>query len=212
MTSQTGQNRAFTLIELVFVMFIVTLMTTFAIPRISNVLGMNLRSGATEVAGFLQSAYQYSVMRHERVRVRLNMRDGGYWVETYNEEPLIPLLNDTTKIDDAMKKFQELENAAGSEKEEEKKAREEKKFKKVEATGLKESTLPDRIHFKGIYTSTEGKVVDHGEPWIDFYPGGFVSKTIVYVSNEADQVFSIIMEPIGGRSKVERGEVRPAEV
>jgi hypothetical protein len=193
-------------------MFIITLLTTFALPRISNFLGSNLRGGATEVAGFLQSAYQYSVMRHERIRVRLNFSDGGYWVESYNDAPLIPLLNENTKVEDALKQFRDEEESMGNEKEEEKKALEEKKFKKVEGTGIKESTLPSQIHFKGVYTSTEGKVVDRGEPWIDFFPGGFVPKTIIYVSNDSDQVFSIILEPIGGRSKVERGEVSPNEV
>jgi len=205
---RTGPRRksksAFTLIELIFVMLLITLMTSFALPKVANVMGVNLRAGANQLAGYLQAAYDYSVLRHERIRVRFDLSKNSYWTETFDESPQVPLLDENSKIEESIKKFEAME--------EDEKEVDLKRTKKVETGDLKEVSLPNAIRFKGVYTSAEGKTIEEGTPWIEFFPGGFVPKTIVYVANDSDQIYSIILTPLRGHSKVERGEVHADEI
>ncbi len=207
-----GRPQAFTLIELIFVIFLVSLLSSIALPKVSNLTGINLRNGATQVAGFVKASYEYSVMRHEKIRIRFDLGRGVYWAESYEEPPLIPLLDDETKLDKALEAFEKRDDHLRDLSDDEKKAEDELLFKKLDAPNLRLTTLPQAIRFKGVYTASEGKTVESGVPWVDLSPSGFVPKTIIYVSNDREDAYSIILEPLGGRTRVEKGEVRPDEI
>ena len=200
----------FTLIELIFVVVLLAMLSSVAIPSASNLLGINLRSGATHVAGYLRSSYEQSVMRHEKIRVRFDLTKNSFWAETYREEETTPLMDENTKIDEALEEWEDrLEQPTLTAEEE--LAIEQERYKKVEDGSLKTTSLPRGIKFKGIYVASEGRIVETGAPWVEFTPGGFTPKAIVYVANSAGTVYSVILQPIGGRSVIERGEIRPDE-
>jgi len=201
----------FTLIELVVVVFLIALLSSVTLPRVSNLLGVNLKSGASEVAGYLRHAYEQAALRHERIRVRFDLERGTYWAEAYVEPKPIPLLDENSKIDEAINRFEDMEEEL-SLSEEEKLAAEQKRYEKLEGGTLKPAKLPRQIKFKGVYTAGEEKEVDQGSPWIEFSPGGYVPKTIVKVMNDNEDIYSIVVPPLGGRPKVERGDVRPSDV
>jgi prepilin-type N-terminal cleavage/methylation domain-containing protein len=206
------KQSGFTLIELIFVVLMIALLSSFTLPKVSNMAGFNLKSGATQMAGYLRSAYEESVLRHKRVRVRFDLANARYWAESYEEgSDLIPLIDEETKIDDVLEKFEKRSTDGKDLSDEEKMERESERYKKVEGGSLAATHLPHDIKFKGIFTSTEGKLIADGTPWVDFTPGGFAPKTIVYVMNDREQLYSIILQPLGGRTRIERGEVRPDE-
>ncbi len=201
----------FTLIELLAVIALIALLSSVAIPRVSTVLGVNLRTGATKVAGYLQGGYEQAVMRHQKIRIRFDLFRNTYWAEQYQDLPLIPLMDQNTKLDDVINQFEELEETPPLTPEEQL-FKEQERYKKTDLTGLKPQALPSGIRFKGVYLASEGKVIEEQAPWVDFSPSGFGSKAIVYVSNKAGDVFSIIIPPLGGRARVEKGEIRPDDV
>lgn len=205
------KHRGFTLIELLAVVLVLGLLSGIAIPKVASVLGMNLRSAATRVGGYLQAGYQQAVLRHERIRVRFDLQRNIYWAEKFEEPETTPLLDENTKLDEAIRTFEELE-AEKELTEEEKLEKFHEQFKKVESATLKPEKLPSGVHIKAIYTSLQGMVSDPVLPWIDFVPSGFSSKTIVYVASEAGSVYSVILPPLGGRPRIEKGEVRPDDV
>ncbi|MFH1018155.1 MAG: type II secretion system protein [Pseudomonadota bacterium] len=207
-----ARTRAFTLIELIFVMFLISLLSSMALPKVSNMTGINLRNGATGVAGFVRAAYEHSVMRHQKIRIRFDLERRLYWAESYEEPPTIPLLDEDTKLDKIMQDFEKRDEHMRELSDDEKKAEDELRYKKLDAPNLKPKALPQSIHFKGVYTASEGKSVETGVPWVDLSPGGFVQKTIIYVLNDRDDAYSVILEPLGGRTRVEKGELRPDEV
>jgi prepilin-type N-terminal cleavage/methylation domain-containing protein len=205
------KSRGFTLIELMAVVLIIGLLSGVAIPKISSVFGMNLRSAATRIGAYLQAGYQQAVLRHERIRIRFDLAANSYWAEKYEEPPLIPLLNEDTKLDEAIQKFEELEQQAEMT-DEQKLEQQQAQFKKIEGATLKPEKLPSGVKIKSIYTSLEGKVGEGSLPWIDFLPSGFAPKTIVYLTTDSGAVYSVILPPLGGRARVESGEVRPEDV
>jgi len=205
------KSKGFTLIELMFVLILLALMTRLAIPKASNLLGFNLRSAATEVASYLRSAREQAVMRHERLRVRFDLANGSYWAETLDEEPVIPLLTSQTDIDKAIQQLRErTEQDLPSE--EEKLARDAARYKKMDTGSLKTAQLPQNIRFAGVFAGGKEGVVKEGSPWVEFAPGGFAPKTLVYVTNDSEEQYSILLESLTGRPRVIKGEVRPDEM
>ena len=132
-----------------------------------------------------------------------------YWAEIYEPPPSPTLMNADTKIEETIQKFEDQIEEISLQDDEEKK---DLTFKKFDVGNLKGKKLPNAVQFKGIYTANIGKTVQEGTHAIEFTPGGFTEKTVVYVTNTRDQIYSIVLSPIGGRSKIERGEISPNEV
>ncbi|HLG20184.1 MAG TPA: prepilin-type N-terminal cleavage/methylation domain-containing protein [Bdellovibrionota bacterium] len=207
-----GNDRGFTLIELVFVMVLVALFSSVAIPSAGNLLGINLRSSTTQIGGYLRSAYEQAVMRQEKIRVRFDLTRNTYWAETYEEPAPVPPLDENTKIEEVQSAFEDRAAQPQLTPEEEL-AQDQALHKKVDAGSLRTTTLPNGVKFKGVYIASEGRIVDSGAPWVDFTPGGFAPKTIVYLTNKnGSRTYSIVLQPIGGLSRIELGEVRPDDV
>ncbi len=205
------RSKGFTLIELMFVLVLLGILFRFTVPKASNLLRINLRSAATEVSGYLRGAYEQSIMRHDRIRVRFDLQSGRYWAETHRPMETIPLLTADT---DLPKAFQALKKRAEKEEptEEERLEKRAAQYERVREGALKTAKLPDNIRFRGVYVSGTEKTITEGAPWVEFSPGGFTPKAVIYVTNDMEEQYSIILKSMNGRPKVEKGEVRPDDV
>lgn len=199
-------QQGFTLIELVFAMLIMGLITKVALPQISAVFRVNMRTGATRVASYFHSAYDHAVMRHERIRVSFNPENGKFWAETYKEPESTPLWNEETKIEDAMMAFEKKEE------DELAKGAAPGTYQKIDSDSLRSDSLPQGVRVKSIYMLGEKKLMTDATPYIEFLPSGFSSSAIIYLTNDSNDVYSIILYPIGGKVKIEKGETSPEEV
>lgn len=187
-------------------MVIMALITKVALPQISTVFRVNMKTGATRVASYFHAAYEHAVMRHERIRVSFNAETGKFWAETYKEPEATPLWGVDTKIEDAMMAFEKKEENELS------KGAAQGTFEKIDSESLRSEALPDGIKIKGIYLLGEKKMMTDVSPYIEFLPSGFSSSAIVYIVNDSSDIYSIILYPIGGKVKIEKGETSPEEV
>ena len=196
------------MIELIFVIIIIALLARISIPKVNSILRGNLRSGATRVSGYLQAAYQQSIMRHTRLRVKFDPETGRYWTEIYKDPVTVPLIQVDTKLDDVLSTFKKRSDGTFEDSSDEKT---QAQFEKLEEGSLKGAKLPNGISFTGIYIAQDGQKnqSENGENlWIDFYPSGFTTPSIVYIKNEYDDVMSILLPSLGGRSTIEKGEAQ----
>lgn len=206
-----SSSYGFTLIELVFVILILGLFGSFALPKLSSVLGINLRTSATRLAGYFQAGYEQAVMRRQRIRIRFDLSRNLYWAEEYQEPQTIPLLDHTTKLDDAIEAFEKRAEEDPLLPEEQATA-EQKNYARVEAGSLKPAKLSSGVKFETVrlpITRNEDETI---EPWIDFLPSGFATKAVVYITNDSGDFYSVIVPALGGRSRIEKGKVELDDV
>jgi len=198
---------AFTLIELVFVIILIALITTIAIPKVSSTLGLSIKSNVLQVSGFLQAAYQHAILTHKKIRVTFNMDTGEYYAENPVDQQLIPLINETTNLDEALNTFRKRseENDSNLD-EEEKKKKQAAEFQRIETAILKSDKIDSSLKFKSIIFPGKDEVVNAGV--VSFYisGSGINQEVIMYVAHGEDNIYSIIFPPVTGKPKIEKGE------
>ena len=187
-------------------MVIMGFVTKGDLAQISAVFRVNMRTGATRVAAYFHSAYDHAVMRHERIRVSFNPENGKFWAETYKEPETTPFWNEETKIEDAMDAFEKKEETELA------KGAATGTFQKIDSDSLRADSLPQGGSVKSIYMLGEKKMMTDASPYIEFLPSGFSSSAIIYLTNDSNDTYSIILYPIGGKVKIEKGETPPEEV
>jgi general secretion pathway protein H len=80
----------------------------------------------------------------------------------------------------------------------------EGEFTPVGAAVLTRTTLPRAIRFVDADTLHQGKVTE-GEAYTDFYPVGRVDKTTLHLTDEDQNILTLVVNPITGRVKVYEG-------
>lgn len=200
------RSKAFTLIELIFVIILVSLITTIAIPKISATLGLNIKSNVLQVAGFLEAGYQHAILSHKKIRMSINMETGEYWAENLAEPNLLPLISESTNLDDALTDFRKRAEEDNSNNEEDKKKKEAAKFSKIEAAVLKSDKINSSIKFKSI--SFPGKDESMTTGIVSFFisGSGVNDEVIIYLAHGEDNGYSIIFPPMTGKARIEKGE------
>jgi prepilin-type N-terminal cleavage/methylation domain-containing protein len=200
-------SKAFTLIELVFVMVLIGLILGIAIPRVSSTMGLNLRTYVLHVSGFLQAGYEQAIIGHKKIRISFNMDDGSYWADDYLPTQQIPLIDEATKLDDILNTFRKRSEEGDDE--EELKKQEAAKFQKIESNLLKPNKLGSSLKFKSIQFPGKSQVFTSGI--VSFYisSSGINEEMIINIVHTSDVSYSIIFPPITGKPRIEKGEVQP---
>lgn len=203
-----NSRQAFTIIELIFVIILVALITTIAIPKVSSTLGLNIKSNVLHVAGFLQGGYQHAILTHKKIRVTINMETGEYWAENMIPTQSIPMISESTNLDEVLTAFRKREEEENTNDEEEKKKREAESFQKIESVSLKPGQIKAPLKFKSIIFPGKDRIENTGTVSFFISGSGINDEVILYVSHgdDDDNVYSIIFPPVTGKAKIEKGE------
>jgi len=71
--------------------------------------------------------------------------------------------------------------------------------------------LPRGVVFQDVVTLYQGKVTE-GEAFTQFSPAGLVGKTVIHLTDQDQQVFTLTINPLTGRVKVYEGYIEIKEV
>jgi prepilin-type N-terminal cleavage/methylation domain-containing protein len=175
----------FTLMELMVVITILGIMSFFVIPRLSAIRGAPLKKTSADLARNIKYIYNKSMMQNKKYRIVYDFESSGIYTE-FEEE-----------------KKEEKED----EKEEEETQEEEKylitgKFVLDNDFSIKKLRLPDNIKFNGIYTSHNDKITKEGKDYTMIMPNGFVEKTIIYLEDNFNRIYTLTISPMTGALKI----------
>lgn len=198
------RRAAFTLIEILFVIVLIAIISTVVIPKVSSTLGLNIKSNVLQVTGFLESAYQQAILSHKRVRLNFDMDTGNYWADDYADASGIPLITESTNLDDILNTFRK--RSEEEESEEEIKKKDAERFQKIETATLKPSKIPSSLKFKSIIFPAKDETKNGGTVSFFISSSGINEEVVIYVSHN-DDTYSIIFPPTNGKARIEKGEV-----
>lgn len=177
-----GERKGFTLIELILVLVIMGLLTSLVAPAITSLAGLKIKTAARRIAAGLRYARSQAVTTGSDYQVVFNLEKGEVTVESLQEE-------------ESYRGDGEQEESQGNEKEdvsEEESAPQKIKRKKT-------YKVPKEVKIaKVIVEGVEITEDDDEEVWIDFYPNGSCSGGEIYLTNERERVYRIVLNFLTG--------------
>ncbi len=194
-------ERGFTLVELLVVVGVVALLAGLAAPTVGTVTGANVRKASAELAGGMRWLFDTGAMRHETCRLALDLDARAYWAECAPGAAAVA--RDPERTEDLARRF------SGEKSEEVRRLLARSEFGAFEDVLLKKRELPGsaafgEVHVEGRRGTSEGTVYVH------FFPGGRAQRAHVPVV-DGNHVYTIVLEPFTGRSRVVPGKVEVRE-
>ncbi len=193
----------FTLIELLVVIGVVALLAALATPALGSLTGANARKAAGELAGAMRVMFDTAALRHSTCRVVLDI-EGRSWSAECAEGPMAIAPGAADEDDSELEqRFPDVKNAevrrllarsaAGTFKD-----------RLVDKRELPGRTVFGKIHVEGREAAEEGNV------YVYFFPGGQAQRAYVPVV-DGSNLYTIVVEPFTGRSRVVVGKVEVHE-
>jgi general secretion pathway protein H len=183
MKKQSG----FTLIEILIVMVIVASLITIAIPRISPI--DRLRSSVRRLSVITRETQTGARLSGNIYRLVFEMFDdekkpATFWVESATGKN-VELTSSNEKDKD--KKEGETTSETG--------------FQPDAKITKKKETLPSGFYFEDIQFSEKQKITS-GKAYVYFFPQGFVTKTVIHITNKKTIHWTIVINPLTGVSSM----------
>ena len=194
--------RGFTLIELLIVVAVVALLAGLAAPAVGTVTGANARKAAGELDGAMRYMFDTAALRHATCRLALDLDAGAWWAECAPGAAAIARGGEEEE--------RELERRFSDEKSAElRRLLAKTEFGSFEDQIVERRELPGRAGFGAVHV--EGRrVQEEGIAYVYFFPGGQAQRAYVPLA-DGDNLYTVVLEPFTGRSRVAFGAVEVRE-
>ncbi len=200
------KTRGFTLLELVIVVLILAITATFVVPNITAIFGLGMKGACVQMGTMIRYTYNQSVIKNKVFRIVYDLENGTYWIE-YGEP--IEEEKDKKDSDTTEKTTKKEENNEEDEKESRIAIRANFSPFEDESNTFGKESLPIGISFHGVYTEHSGKVVKEGKEFSLFFPNGFTEKTMVYLQDRNEKIYTLNVNPVIGSVEIVEDYVDP---
>ncbi len=193
----------FTLIELLIVLGVVSLIAALAAPAVGSVTGASARKAASDLAGAMRYMFDTAALRHATCRIALDL-DGRSWsAECAPGSAGIARDERGENESDLARRFPDEKDA------EARRLLARTEFGSFKDRLVEKRDLPGRAAFGKIHV--EGRAaIEKGKAYVHFFPGGQAQRAYVPIV-DGDNVYTIIVEPFTGHSRVVAGDVEVRE-
>jgi len=212
-TNRLGTTSGFTLIEMIVALAVVVLVIGAVVMSFASVRTARLRKAAVQISGTVRYAYDRARAsgRDHRIVFVLGEDSTKYWIETATEGQV--RIGGTVDRSREMREArlegddqdQDAQTTAGGlDKEIAVKQAPKPAWKKYKSRLSTEVTLR-RVHISSIYLARLGEEVTEGEVSLYFWGNGQTEKAIIFVTDDEDREYSIVVHPLTGRAKIFKG-------
>jgi prepilin-type N-terminal cleavage/methylation domain-containing protein len=200
-----------TLIELVIVISLLALIVTIVLPSVANIIGMNLRTTAAEVAGAIRFTYDLAARKNVPFRLVFDLDEQAYWVESASEKYLLD--REKTGVSDGR-----LDEDAEREKERGRSRRfvdrsyieggemwqpkGKPSFSSFAGPYTKKKPLPTDIFFQDVWVAHQDDRVTAGQAYLYCFPTGMTERAVVHIGDDAEDTYTLVVEALTGVVKV----------
>ncbi len=194
-------SRGFTLVELLVVISVIALLAGLAAPALGSLTGANARKAAGELAGGMRFMFDTAALRHATCRVALDLEARAWWAEC--APSAAGIAQEPEDDEDLERRFSGEKNAALR-----------RLLAKTEFGAFKDRLadkreLPGNAAFGAV--AVEGRrPAEQGTVYVHFFPAGRAQRAYVPIA-DGDNLYTVVVEPFTGRSRVVVGAVEVKE-
>jgi len=225
----------FTLIELLVALTIVALVTGGAVRGFRSLAKSDLRTGTAHLSGAIRYLFDRASTTGKYHRLVLDLTEGRYWAEVSDDKFYVPR-DAESQFDRRRREEDETQQDEDEKRKADKRAEatsgsdyeysgsfdptkieagdfrpKRPRFGAFKEMALRPVTLKKgSIKISGVYTPRLTDEIVAGRAYIYFFPMGQTEPAIVHLSDESgDTVYSIVVHPITGRTKIYNEYIRP---
>lgn len=195
-------SRGFTLVELLIVLGVIALATTFVVPALQSVSGANARKAAGELAGSMRALFDMAALRHSRCALTLDLDGQAWWADCGGGR--------AASGGDAGH-AESLEDRFPDERDEEiRRLLAKTQFGALEDRVVKKRGLPGGARFGPVRVEGRRDAIEEGKAYVQFFAGGQAQRAYVPIVDGSNR-YTIVVEPFTGRTRVVAGDVEVKE-
>ncbi|WP_242371811.1 pilus assembly FimT family protein [Anaeromyxobacter sp. SG26] len=200
-------QRGFTLVELLIVLGVIALATTFVVPALQSVSGANARKAAGELAGSMRALFDMAALRHARCALTLDLDGAAWWADCGTGRAGSARAAAAGEGEGA----ESLEERFPDERDEEMR----RLLARTELGGLpdrvvKKHALPGSARFGPVRVEGRRGAIEEGKAYVKFFAGGQAQRAYVPIVDGSNRC-TIVLEPFTGRARVVPGDVEVKE-
>ncbi|MEN9722239.1 MAG: hypothetical protein RJB38_225 [Pseudomonadota bacterium] len=200
-TNHIKQARGFTLIELLVVIALIGLVTLVSLPTVSSVFQVSLSAASRELASVIKEAYNAAMITGKVHRIAYNLKSGEFWVES---GPATALL-ETAASEEKRARRERFSTGRGSG------ASSSSEFSLDKSITRSKKTLPRGVEFTSVLSERDKAPLSEGTAYTHIFPSGITERSLIQLSDSQKHDVSLVIEPIGGRTRMLQGKISAKE-
>lgn len=186
-------QKGFTLIEILFVLGIITFIVAITIPKLGRTLGTQLKSTTRKLITLNNELHSFARIKNKTYRLVIQFGDPDHKPKFYVESASTRQL--LTPMDPAP--TPELT------KEEKEKPENQDPFSQDKELLKNPVELPRGVQFEDVENDTSKKPITEGKAYVLFFPEGLVEKSIIHITDGKKIHWSLIINPLTGHTDLE---------
>jgi general secretion pathway protein H len=217
MKRHTNNARAFTLLEIMIVIVLLSLLMAVAIPSLGALSGTRLKESASVLGGAVRDTFARTALSGKSARIVFDIDGNSWWVEeAQSVVRLKPFKVEKDRegrvvLDAADKRVENVDADTKDAKEQSKlQLLSPPAFQKVEGDFGQPQVLPSDVHFKSVWMEHLDERATKGQAALFFFPGGYAEEAHIVLTDDdrGERTITVVLQPLTGEVFLDNDEPR----